>query len=701
MNISPGAQSVSLIVDIVDDSGLPVTGLVAATFPPVYIVRAGEAVPTAVTLSDLAAQDSAYSGGGVKELVGGSYRFDAPNSAFATANPEVKIKGEATDKRLIHPSIKVAYEAVDLQTIKTQSVTCGAAVTVSPYLGSTGAAINGTAANTLSGHDPGATLGTSTFDHTTNQVSLSSAAIQSIYDFATASIAASGSFGKYVLDSIALLLTRVSASRAAYWDNLNVGGAVASQADIDALNQSASRRVLLVTVGQYERPEASSVTYTVEARTFDADGAAVAADSNPTLTGTGSVTGSLAANIGTVSNPSTGVYRWQYTVASSHNQEQIRFDLSATIDSSTFTLSTYTQVVDLVAATWTSADATKLTAIYDKLPSSDFLTGTDSSDGSGYSTHSAADVVTAINANATQITLQTNAANAASSASTAATQATTAATQATAANGIVGSVTYGNSALKTLIDGAKTSADSAASSASSAATAAGTAATAAGNAYTAANAAKTVVESVSHGNAALADLLTTNNATTAKLATMIESDGAGGWEWTSASLTNVAEASTGTIVVYISSAAVAASGAAQTGALTIIKHSDWSHELTGLGSLANAAEILFTVKVNASDDDDDAVFQISTTRGLVRVNADAAADSSLGELEATNTVTGIVAITLNHAVTALLEAHHRRYYSVKIIRTDGSAVELTDQDPDADTIVRILHGRTHTYAVTP
>lgn len=554
--------------------------------------------------------------------------------------------------------------------------------------------------------------GLSTFDHAADEVivgtvndkdgyALSSAAIQAIYDFATASIAASGSFGKYVLDSVASLLTRITSSRASYLDNLNVGGAVASQSDIDALNQSASRRVLLVTVGQYERPESGSVTYTVEARTFDADGAAVAADSNPTLTGTGSVTGSLAANLGTVSNPSTGVYRWQYTVASSHNQEQIRFDLSATIASSTFTLATYTQVVDLVSATWTTSDASKLTAIFDKLPSADYLLGSGNSDGSGYSTHAESDVVTAINANATQITLQTNAANAASSASTAATQAATAATQATAANGIVGNVTYGNSALKTLIDGAKTSADSAASSASSAATAAGTAATAAGNAYTAANAAKTVVESVSHGNAALAELLTTNNATTAKLATMIESDGAGGWEWTSASLTNVAEASTGTIVVYISSAAVAASGAAQTGALTIIKHSDWSHELTGLGSLANAAEILFTVKVNASDDDDDAVFQISTTRGLVRVNAAAAADSSLGELEATNTVTGIVAITLNHAVTALLEAHHRRYYSVKIIRTDGSAAELTDQDPDADTIVRILHGRTHTYAVTP
>ena len=53
-------------------------------------------------------------------------------------------------------------QKVDVDTIKTQSVTCAAGVTVSPYVGSTGAAINGTNANTLSGHDPGATLGTST-----------------------------------------------------------------------------------------------------------------------------------------------------------------------------------------------------------------------------------------------------------------------------------------------------------------------------------------------------------------------------------------------------------------------------------------------------------------------------------------------------------------------------------------------------------
>lgn len=176
--------------------------------------------------------------------------------------------------------------------------------------------------------------------------------------------------------STALSTAQWSNARALYLDNLNVGGAVASQADINALNQSASRRVILTTVGQYERPESGSTTYTVEARTFDGDGAAANADTTPTLTATGSVSGSLAANLSAATNPATGVYRWTYTVANNATQEQIRFDISATM-STAFTLSVYTQVVDLVAATWTTTDRSMLTAAYNKLPSRAYLTGTD------------------------------------------------------------------------------------------------------------------------------------------------------------------------------------------------------------------------------------------------------------------------------------------------------------------------------------
>lgn len=168
---------------------------------------------------------------------------------------------------------------------------------------------------------------------------------------------------------VATLLSRLSAARAGYLDFLNIGGAVASQADINALNQSASRRVILQTVGQYERPESGSTVYAIEARTYDGDGAVTNADSTPTLTATGTTSGSLAANLGTASNPATGVYRWDYTVANNATIEPVRFDFSATIGAAAFPMACYTQVVDSVSATWTTADRTKLTAVYDKLPS--------------------------------------------------------------------------------------------------------------------------------------------------------------------------------------------------------------------------------------------------------------------------------------------------------------------------------------------
>ncbi len=164
---------------------------------------------------------------------------------------------------------------------------------------------------------------------------------------------------------VGTLLTRFTAARAGYMDNLNAGGVLASHADIAALNQSASKHLLLVTVGQYEPGE----TYTIEMRTFSAaDGSAVNADTTPTLTATGQVTGSLAANLSTATNPATGVYRWTYTPGSSPTLEQIRFDGSATISSSAFTLSCYSQTVDMPTAVITATDIAHLTAIYNKLP---------------------------------------------------------------------------------------------------------------------------------------------------------------------------------------------------------------------------------------------------------------------------------------------------------------------------------------------
>ena len=160
---------------------------------------------------------------------------------------------------------------------------------------------------------------------------------------------------------------------------------------IDAINQSASRRITLATSTAMEIPDSGSFDYQIEMRTFDGDGDLVAADSTPTLAVTGGASGDLAADLSAASNPSTGIYRWTLTVASDATVEQIWLDGSATISSATFTARTFSYIADAVAVDFAAADRTKLQAIYDKLPSASYLLGGASSDGSGYATQTSVD----------------------------------------------------------------------------------------------------------------------------------------------------------------------------------------------------------------------------------------------------------------------------------------------------------------------
>lgn len=326
---------------IVDDNGLPVTLLVAATFPTLTYSLAGANADVAFpALSDLATLTTAWAAGGVKERGNGVYRLDLPDGVFTTAG-EVKVRGEATGKHVIAPWIDVA-------------------VTVATVSDKTG-------------------------------FSLSTAGVAAIWNSLTSGMTTVGSIGKKLADwvlgadsksllsssetgaglsSVAPAATALSTAnwtnaRAGYLDNLNVGGVVASHADIMAINQSASKHLLLTTVGQYEPGE----TYTIEMRTFAAvDGSAVNADTTPTLTATGQVSGSLAANLSAATNPATGVYRWTYTPGASPTLEQIRFDGSATISAATFTLACYSQTIDEATAVFTATDQSHLTAIFNKLP---------------------------------------------------------------------------------------------------------------------------------------------------------------------------------------------------------------------------------------------------------------------------------------------------------------------------------------------
>jgi hypothetical protein len=113
MNFVINTIGVSFDALIVDDAGLPVTGLLAATFPPPIWSLAGANADTAFPgLSDLATITSAWAAGGVKERGGGRYRLDGPNAMF-TVLGKVTVRGEAAGKHLLLPTLEINGSSSD------------------------------------------------------------------------------------------------------------------------------------------------------------------------------------------------------------------------------------------------------------------------------------------------------------------------------------------------------------------------------------------------------------------------------------------------------------------------------------------------------------------------------------------------------------------------------------------------------------
>lgn len=177
------------------------------------------------------------------------------------------------------------------------------------------------------------------------------------------------------------LESRLTASRAGYLDNLNVGGSVASQADVSGITQA--QRVRIIVPPQFERPDSSSTTFRIWIYVYDELHEAEDLDSNPTVTAENNAGTDRSSNLGTVTKPgaTTGQYYVDYTVADSHAIEGLVFKVSATEGSTTTVYAASTVVVDTTAVDFATADRTKLEAIFNKLPSKSYLTGTGNSDG--------------------------------------------------------------------------------------------------------------------------------------------------------------------------------------------------------------------------------------------------------------------------------------------------------------------------------
>lgn len=177
------------------------------------------------------------------------------------------------------------------------------------------------------------------------------------------------------------LLTRLSVARAGFLDFLNIGGNVASSAEVTSIQNNT--RCAITTPEVIERPDAGTTTYRVELYLYDSAGAMEAPDSAPTvaLVNQAGTDRSIRLDSTTMALVSTGRYRVIYTADVGDALEQLTWTFSVVEGGATRVIGRQSLIVDTTAVDFTAADRTKVEAIFNKLPSKDFLLGTVNSDG--------------------------------------------------------------------------------------------------------------------------------------------------------------------------------------------------------------------------------------------------------------------------------------------------------------------------------
>ena len=173
--------------------------------------------------------------------------------------------------------------------------------------------------------------------------------------------------------------SRLTAARAGYLDNLSAG-AVALEASLQSSLTAAT--IDLAGPSEFQIPSSGTNTYQFELHIYDGAGNMEVPDSTPTFAAANESGTDRSSNLGSVTNPSTGVYRVTYMVASTHAVESIRVLASAIEGSSTITAAAVVPATATVASGgFNTSDRTNLTAIFDKLPSKAYLAGTAAADG--------------------------------------------------------------------------------------------------------------------------------------------------------------------------------------------------------------------------------------------------------------------------------------------------------------------------------
>lgn len=152
----------------------------------------------------------------------------------------------------------------------------------------------------------------------------------------------------------------VTTARMGYVDNLNIGGNVASSTEVVSIQNNT--RVVRVVPDIIERPDSGTTTYRIELMLYDSLGNMEAPDSAPTiaLVNQGGTDRSSRLDSTTMSLVSTGRYRAIYTADAADTLEQLVWAFSVVEGGATRIYGNSSLIVDTTAVDFTSADRTKL-----------------------------------------------------------------------------------------------------------------------------------------------------------------------------------------------------------------------------------------------------------------------------------------------------------------------------------------------------
>jgi hypothetical protein len=363
--LPPGATSVSVDIEWYDDTGAAVTGKVAADFPVVKWSGGSNTADTTITLSDLAAITTAHpndnTAGGVKEREGGKYRLDLPNNMFTSAGHKCLTFAETTNKRFVAPRFEVQYVQGDLQTIKTQAVTCAAGVTVNVNVGTT-QPINftGTGSTAYAKSDMWGILGT-VLTETAGQIA---AGFKKLFNVAVPVLTAEnvnqtgdnyaivndGTNGNAAIKTSVGAVQGTASATQAIVSNGTYGNQAllaAVNANLTAINNINNLSALANIYGPpiLEIPDSSSTLYPFTLIVRDSEGHLADLDSSPTLAAINAAGTDRSANLSSVTHAATGRYTFTYSVASNATEEGLRISATGAVSSS----ARYVEIIVAVA----------------------------------------------------------------------------------------------------------------------------------------------------------------------------------------------------------------------------------------------------------------------------------------------------------------------------------------------------------------